>query len=164
MKNYKIKILIVAIALFNAIACTKEKKAVYEVNEVTIKGDNNPKVRSKTTLEFISIAYQDILGATVSTAQLSSLSIAYTAFGDKKLIEDMIIKNLLNEPGAIIPTKASMTADPLKFVDETIKKIFNRNPNEYEKYYFTNLITTNTNVTPEVFYYALMTSEEYRYY
>lgn len=160
----KLQYLLTLLLSVTLVGCTKDKKVLYEVKESTIKNTNSPKTKAKTTIEFISIAYQDVMGTTISQQKLSALSVAYTAFGDKKTIEDMIVKNLLNEPATTIPTKTSMNADPEKFVDETIKKILNRDAGAYEKYYFTKLINDNNTVTPTMIYYALMTSEEYRYY
>lgn len=160
----KIKILILVVAMAGLESCKKETNVVYEVNESTVNTFGNPKERIKTTVEFISIAYQDLFGSTISAQKLASLSVAYTAFGDKKLIEDMIIKNFINQPNTTIPTPAYMQGDKKKFIAETYKKIYNRNPGEYEIWFLEKQITDNSSLTPKMIYYALMTSDEYRYY
>ena len=43
-------------------------------------------------------------------------------------------------------------------------KLFNRKPDAFEKWHFTELINNHTNITAKIFYYSLMTSNEYRYY
>jgi hypothetical protein len=162
-KTYSFLILSTAILLFLS-SCKKEKTYLYEVTETTVDQEEGIKGNVKSTLEFISIAYSDLFGSSISNAELQNLTVAYNSFGDKKLIEDMIIRNFMNETGVNIPDKASMQADEGKFVTETYKLLYNREPNEFEKWFMTNLIQSDTSITPEVVYYSFMTSNEYRYY
>lgn len=149
-------------------SCKKEKEKiydyVYEVKDVNVNqaGVNKPNVKS--TVEFISISYSDLFGTTIDQANLTNLSLAYIAFGDRKFIEDMIIRNFLKKTGLMIPTKAEMTADVNVFVKDTYRKFYNRDPNEFEKWQLVNYINGDSNVTPELVYYSFMTSDEYRYY
>ena len=57
-----------------------------------------------------------------------------------------------------------MNTDVNLFVIATYKKFYNREPNEFELWQLTNLIQNDVNTTPELVYYAFMTSNEYRYY
>lgn len=152
--------------LFIAFAsgCKKETQYVYDVNPVTVEQEGGIKRHPKTTTEFISIAYNDLFGASISNADLQKLNVAYSAFGDRKLIEDMIIKNFLNDVSITLPTKAQMQNDVSKFVNDTYKKLYNRLPNEYEKYYVVKVINADATITPALVYYAMMTANEYRYY
>ena len=84
-------------------SCKKEKKITYHLNDVTIEKNTANKDHLKSTIEFISIAYSDIFGTVISTNKLAELSQIYKAFGDKKLIEQMVIKNFLNESSIQIP-------------------------------------------------------------
>lgn len=163
MKTQKIYHLLF-ISLFFVIGCTKEKTFVYDVNTITVTPDNGDKANAKTTTEFISIAYSDLFGNTISQDKLFKLNIAYTSFGDKKLIEDRIIRNFLNDPNVIIPGNQAMRDDIPEFISSAYKKFFNRLPDEFEKYYLVNMIQTDTNIKPEDIYYAMMTATEYRYY
>ena len=43
-----------------------------------------------STFKFISIAYSDLFGTRISSSDLTSLSLCYLAFGDKKFIEEII--------------------------------------------------------------------------
>lgn len=158
---YKI---IVACVFLTVVSCKKDKSYVYEVNDVNVVYDGSSKPNQKTTTEFISIAYSDLFGSTISNTELVKLSTAYSAFGDKKLIEEMIIKNFLNKPGVILPTKTQMNSNRNLFVSNAYKKLFNREPNEFELWGITNMLTADTSMTPEQVYYAAMTSNEYRYY
>jgi hypothetical protein len=160
MKRFKVCLLI-----FLAVAgCTKEKTFVYDVNTQTIETESGDKSNVKTTVEFISIAYSDLFGQSISQDKLSKLNIAYTSFGDKKLIEDRIIRNFLNDTNVVIPTDSQMHADIPLFITNSYKKFFNRNPDEFEKYYLVNLIQTDNNITAVNVYYSMMTATEYRYY
>lgn len=145
-------------------SCKKDPKYVYGVNDVTVSQSGVSKPNVKSTIEFISIAYSDLFGTTISAGELTDLSLCYLAFGDKKFIEDLIIRNFLNKPGVIIPTQATMTADVSAFASATYRKFYNRDPNEFEKWQVVNYINSNSSITPELVYYAFMTSDEYRYY
>lgn len=156
-------IVLLSLGLFFA-SCKKETKYVYGVNDVTVTQPGVSKPNVKSTIEFISIAYSDLFGTTITAGELTDLSLCYLAFGDKKFIEDMIIRNFLKKPGVIIPTQAQMNADVPAFVQATYRKFYNRDPNEFEKWQVSEYIKNNPNVTPELVYYAFMTSDEYRYY
>lgn len=144
--------------------CSKEKTFIYDVNTLNINAQDGDKVNVKTTTEFISIAYSDLFGTTISQDKLFKLNIAYTSFGDKKLIEDRIIKNFLNDTQVIIPTDQSMRDDIPVFITNAYKKFLNRLPDEFEKYYLVNMIQTDTDIKSVDVYYSLMTATEYRYY
>ena len=152
------------IILLGALSCSKEKSYLYDVNNVNVTQPGNNKNTAKTTTEFISIAYSDLFGTTVSNADLVNMFTAYSSFGDKKLIEDRIIRTLLDRPGVLVPTSQTMRNDISLFVTNSYKKFYNRAPNEFEKYYLKNLIQNDTAVTPAMLYYSFMTSNEYRYY
>ena len=118
----------------------------------------------KTSTEYISIAYSDIFGSTISTDLLNDLKKNYISFGDVGVTEDLIIRNFLNNSAAQIPSKAEMNNNIKQFVIDAYKKVYNRTPNEYEQWFLTNHIQNNSDVTPKVVYYSLMTSNEYRQY
>ena len=82
----------------------------------------------------------------------------------KKLIEDRIIRQFLDLPGTNIPSAQTMRNDIPAFITNTYKKLFNRNPNEFEKYYLKKMIQNDTTITSQMMYYSFMTSNEYRYY
>jgi len=147
-------------------ACKKEKSYLYEVNDVTIIQPGSDKQNIKTNIEFISIAHSDIFSKAITPKALVDISLAYQSFGDKKIIEDLIIRNFLKEvqsdTKAKFPTTIEMRNDLNGFISETYKRLFNRSPNEFELWYMNDLITKNSNVTPDLIYYSLMTTNEYR--
>ena len=82
--------------------------------------------------------------------------------GDVAVTEDLIIRNFLGDGAVDLPTEESMNNNPEQFVIDTYKKIFNREPNEYEIWFVKDCIEKDSSVTPLVVYYSLMTSNEYR--
>ena len=144
--------------------CKKESDIIYEVNDVNVNQPNADKDNVKSLTEFISIAYTDLFGSIISQTQLQTLAVPYSAFGDLKLIEDMIIKNFLNDQSVNIPSDTEMRANVDQFLLDTYGKFYNRLPNEFELWHMKTLINDNSEITPELVYYSLMTSNEYRYY
>ena len=144
--------------------CQKEKNIIYDVYDVNVNKPGADKDYVKSLAEFISIAYTDLFGQNISQAELQNLAVPYSGFGDLKLIEDMIIKNFLNDQSVIVPSDSEMRANVDQFVMDTYQKFFNRLPNEFELWHMKNRINENTDITPQLVYYAIMTSNEYRYY
>lgn len=158
------KILFLAFVCLCVTSCKKDVSYIYDVNDTNVTQPGVSKPNVKSTLEFISIAYSDLFGTTIGAGELTDLSLSYLAFGDKKFIEDRIIRNFLNKTGVIIPTQTTMTADVGAFVQATYRKFYNRDPNEFEKWQIVNKINGDSSITPELVYYSFMTSDEYRYY
>jgi hypothetical protein len=146
-------------------SCKKEKKITYQLNDVPIENNSANKDHLKSTIEFISIAYSDIFGTVISTNKLAELSTIYKAFGDKKLIEQMVIKNFLNEPSIQIPQIDRSSSSTINiFVQNMYTKLYNRTPDEYELWFVADMIQKDITLTSELIYFSLMTANEYRYY
>ena len=147
------------------VSCKKEKDVTYQLDDVTIENNAANKDHLKTTTEFISIAYSDIFGTVISTNKLADLTRIYKAFGDKKLIEQMVIKNFLNEPSIQIPQIDRTSISTINsFVQNMYTKLYNRTPDEYELWFVSNMIENDSDLTSELIYFSLMTANEYRYY
>jgi hypothetical protein len=151
-------------ALLAIAGCKPDPDIIYQVDDVEVTRPTGQKGSQKSLTEFISIAYADVIEQSITQDILIALSQPYSGFGDLKYIEDLIIRNLLNAPNAQLPTEAQMRADVNAFVIATYQRFFNRNPNEFEQWYLKNLIDDNPDITPELVYYSIMTSDEYRYY
>lgn len=145
-------------------SCTKEKEIVYELNPVSVTQSGGDKSQPKSTAQFVSIAWQDLFGSNIPQSELVKLNTAYTSFGDKKVVEDAIIRNFLNKPGLNVPAVPSVNGDTLAFIRNSYLKFYNREPGVFESHYLREQFRQNTALTPVVFYYALMTSDEYRFY
>jgi hypothetical protein len=157
--------MIFLLSVLTLVSCKKEKKVTYHVNDVNITQNSAVKDHLKSTTEFISIAYSDIFGTVITTDKLADLSTMYRAFGDKKLIEEMVIKNFLNESTIQIPQIDRTSEITIQnFVSNSYKKLFNRTPDEYELWFVSDMILKDDNLTSELIYFSLMTANEYRYY
>lgn len=150
--------------LFFLSSCKKEQVVVYDVNQEKVYQNASEKKSLKTETEFISIAYSDLFGTGITYDVLEKLQGPYISFGDKGLVVDLIIRNFLASPAAKIPADNEMRADLPKFVAETYLKFFNREPDEFEQWKLEQIIRNDNNITAEIVYYAMMTSDEYRYY
>lgn len=158
------RILIIVLLSTIFFSCKKERAILYDVQDAYVKRDGTNKTRLKTSTEFIAIAYSDIFGSTIQQNKLDEIALVYESFGDKKLIEDIIVKNFINSSSALIPSATAMKEDMDKFISDTYKKLYIREPSETEAFKLKELLNSNSAITPLVVYYALMTSNEYRYY
>jgi hypothetical protein len=148
------------------ISCTKEKQQVnrYVLGDVAAPGYFPGKNNIKSDLQFISIAFTDLYGVQIPNAKLSALTEGYNSLGDKQIIIDRILRNLLKDPSIQKPDMQSMRGDIPLFVRDCYRRFLVREPNESELWYLKKLIEENETLTPEDIFYAFMTSEEYKYY
>ena len=137
---------------------------IYEVNEVAVKQQSADKQNLKSDLEFLSLAYSDLFGEPIPNNILNQMLQAYQSLGDKALIADILIRNMLNEPNASVPSDADMRSDIKQFVEDTYLLFYVRQPSDYERWYFEELISSQSDITPEMVYYAFLTSDEYRFF
>lgn len=177
MMNVKINSFILLLSLL-VFSCTKDEisdktikknvilqaEYIYDLENISIYQEGLQKPNSKTLQEFASIAYTELFGTTIPAQKMTDLVISYVSFGDKKMIEDLMIRNFLQLPGVQIPTSIQMQADVDNFILQTYQRFYTRVPNEFEIWQLKEYINNNTSVTPELIYYAFMTSDEYRYY
>jgi hypothetical protein len=162
MKSIKLSVLVLSSLLFTA--CEKEVDYLYEVNPVSVQTPGSVKTNAKSTVEFLTIAWADLFGTQIPQQELSKLNTVYVAFGDKKMIEDRILLNFLSKSGVQIPAQTNVSGDTVLYINNTYKKLFNRDANAFEKYYLKEQIRLNASMTSKVIWYALMISDEYRYY
>ena len=157
-------ILLLFASILGFAGCKKETFVTYGVEDVNISQPGAVKPNVKTDLEFISIAYTDLFGTTISPSTLQNLSVSYQSLGDKRTMIEMIILNFLNEPGLQIPSETSMRGDVDAFVASSYRKFFVREPAAFEQWFVANKIRNNADITPELVWYAFMTRQEYRFY
>lgn len=165
MKLYSIYFATAALViLFFAASCNKEQRVIYQVQEQELYQNSAEKQTQKTTTQFISIAYNDLFGTNITSDELTKLDIAYQSLGDKSVLEDMIVKSLINRGSVQIVSNDSMRSNKTLFVELSYLRFFNRKPNEFEEWKMVDMIEKNPDITPKMVYYSLMTSDEYRYY
>lgn len=156
--------LLAAAILLAAVSCKREQVVQYKIPDQKISTLNAPKNNLKSDQEFISILYPDLFGVPMPTAVLNDVTNASQSFGDKAVITDLLFRNYLKQSGLDIPDSASMRADPDAFVKAAYRKLFVRDPNEQEIWYVGKLIRENPDLSPQAIYYAMVMSNEYRYY
>ena len=137
---------------------------IYEVNPVEVYASNAEKAKQKSSQQFISILYSNLTNKTIPGDELSKLSELSLSFGDKELMNQVLLENFLGNPGIIIPTNDEMRSNPDAFVNETYLKFFLRYPTEYEKYFFKDMIMKDQDITSEMVYAAFVQSNEYLFY
>lgn len=169
--KFSLWLLLAGMALQPMASCKKEivqkqvyDQVVYEVNPTTLYGSNSEKTRLKSPDQFVSILYSDLFNKTPSTGYLNNLTEVFLSFGDKRLIQEMYLENLLNDPAVDLPSVQEMRADPEQFVTDTYVRFYQRLPTEYEKFYLSRLIAEDTLLTPEQVYTAFIQGNEYQYY
>jgi len=108
--------------------------------------------------------YSDLFGGNVSQGEIDAIIVAYASLGDKELITDLVIRNLLNDGRASLPSEGEMRSDIDKFIVDTYVKFYIREPNAYEKWELKRIIEADPGMTPEMIYYAFLTSDEYRFF
>ena len=160
----KLIYILIGICFFSS--CKKENPThIFGVTDVVVTQSSVDKNRLKTDVEFVSIAYADIFGASISQGELENVSVTYKSFGDKSLVIEMIIRKFIMNEGNNIPIiDRSSTSTTEVFVKDIYKKIYNREPSAFEKWYLSDLIKNESSITSEMVYYSLMTATEYRYY
>lgn len=152
------------LALLMATGCHKEVVKQYQIEDVKLYSSASEKKNLKSDEQFISILYTDLYGKSISNQELVNMNQAYTSIGDKSLIIDILIKSLLSDSAAEVPTDTEMRQDVAKFIEETYKRFLVRKPTKQEQWFLSNQIAKNPSLKPVDIYYSLLTSDEYRYY
>lgn len=145
-------------------SCTKHEVNKYEINNVPLQGENTQKNNLKSDLQLISIMYTDLFGQSIPNNQLKYLNQAYTSFGDKDVVIERITQNFILDPLALIPSDSTMRSDPEKFISDAYKRFYVRTPTESEVWFLKNEIEGNTTLRSLDVFYAILTSDEYKYY
>ena len=106
-----------------------------------------------------------MFGTNISQSELDNVITTYQSFGDKSLVIELIIRKFVfSDQSNISQIDRSSDASIEAFVQQAYEKVYNRTPNSFEKWYLTDFLKSNENVNSQLFYYAIMTANEYRYY
>ena len=122
------------------------------------------KNKEKTNEQYLNIVYANLYQQALSPDKLVDLSNVIQSIGDKQVAHEIIISKMMNDPNIKLPPLSEMKADPEKFIINTYKRFFVREPTQAEKAFFLNFIKSHPNITPEHIYFAFATSAEYDYY
>jgi hypothetical protein len=145
-------------------ACKKEEDITYGVNQVNADSYNSGKDKLKSTFQYISILYANLFQKALSANELVEITDCITSIGCKEVAHEIVLSNLMNKTGVIMPSDSLMRSDVVAFLEDTYKRFFIRNITEAEREYFTNFLETHPNVSVEMVYTAFSLSNEYQFY
>jgi len=148
----------------NVLEKTVYDNVIYQVDTVNLYSSNADKTKQKSAEQFISILFSNLTTETIPSDDLNNIAEVSYSFGDNGLMNTMLLENFLGNPGIDIPTDDEMRDNIEQFVVDTYLKFYLRQPDEYEKYYFINLISQDASITPEMVYASFAQSNEYLFY
>lgn len=161
---------LISIILFSG-SCKKDldqqviyDNVIYEVTPVSVYASNAEKTKQKSPEHFISILYSNLTNKSIPGDDLNNLSELSLSFGDKELMNRILLENMLADPEINVPSNEEMRSNTEKFVQETYLKFFLRNPTTYEAYFFKDLIDHDDAINSEAVYAAFAQSNEYLFY
>lgn len=144
--------------------CKKDIVAKFEVHNQNVLDASLNKDKPKTNKQAISILYTTLFQSAISSNDLFQTERVIESFGDKALINEVIISNYMNTSQVILPSDSMMKAKPDQFITDTYKRFFVRIPSELEVSFFREYLSANPNVTAEMVYTAFASSDEYQFY
>jgi hypothetical protein len=148
--------------LFFLFGCKKD--VAYQLNEEDIFPIDAQKGKLKTEGQYLAILHANLFQQALSANKVIELEDIIFGFGDKDLIHEVIISNLMNKQNVQLPTDSAMHADPEQFMLDTYERFLIRRPSEAELTWFINYIDNHPNVSTELVYFAFALSNEYLYY
>ncbi len=151
-----------SILLFAFSACKQE--VAYQLNEEEIYPIDAQKAKLKTEGQYLAILHANLFQQALSANKVIELEDIIFGFGDKDLIHEVIISNLMNKQNVQLPSDSSMRANPEQFMLDTYERFLVRRPSEAELTWFINFIENHPTVTTELVYFAFALSNEYLYY
>lgn len=158
----KILLLFIVFVLLGS-ACQKQEYR-YGLTSVDVLQPSENKDKVKTAEQYLAVLYVNFYQKAISTKQLVELERLVRSIGDKRLVYELIISNFLNSSDVILPEVNEMRADLPKFVKETYRRFYVREPSQIELEYYVNYLENNTNVNPEMVYFSFAISDEFFFY
>ncbi|MEL7534117.1 MAG: hypothetical protein AAFN10_22610 [Bacteroidota bacterium] len=156
--------LLCLLALSLLTACQSNDTYFYEVNPLELPSSTANKDKAKSLDQYISILYANLFQDAISADELSEIHKVMESIGDKELAREVVISNLMNRDGIMIPSDEDMRNDIDAFLMDTYKRFFVREPSEAEKAYMRSYINSNPDITAELVYFSFAMSEEYQFY
>ncbi len=145
-------------------SCTVEDNYLYEIKEQTILPVNSEKDKDKSNVQYISILYTNLFRKAMSPNDMLDALRAIESIGDKQVAFDILVSKYMNSDEVVLPTEEEMRKDPEKFIRDTYKRFFVRQPTQAELTWMINYINSRPEVNPEHFYFAFATSNEHFHY
>ena len=158
------KKLLIILLCFPLLFSSCKKDDVYELNEINATSYNANKNKLKSSNQFISILHANLFQKALSANELVEISRCIESIGDKEVAHEIILSNLMNKEGVIIPSDSLMRDDLNVFIEESYKRFFVRDITEAEREFFLSFFESHPNVSAEMVYMAFSLSNEYQYY
>lgn len=155
-------LMIFSLQIFSS--CTVEDNYLYEIKEQTILPVNSEKDKDKSNVQYISILYTNLFRKAMSPNDMLDALRAIESIGDKQIAFDILVSKYMNSDEVVLPTEEEMREDPEKFIRDTYKRFFVRQPTQAELTWMINYINSRPEVNPEHFYFAFATSNEHFHY
>lgn len=137
---------------------------IYDLGNQVVYTSASQKTKQKTATQYLSILYADLKQTTIPNNELTNLSQVNLAFGDKGLVNEVLVSHYMNNPGVVLPTAAYMRANLDQFITDTYIRFYQRKPSSYEMYGLKKIIADDPNMTPELVYSSFALSDEYWFY
>ncbi len=153
-----------AIALIAATGCERPSESHFILEDYGVEASSAGKDRVKSPEQWVSIVYTNLFQTGLPANDQFDLAEVFESIGDQDVAREVVLSNFFNEEGVILPTAASMHANPDAFITETYLRFFVRPPSTAEMTFMRGFIAENPDITPEVVYLAFGLSEEYQYY
>ncbi len=155
---------ILILLLVTAQSCKQDDYVVFEIEEQTILPVNAEKDKDKTNVQYISILYTNLFRKAMSPNDMLDALNAIESIGDKQVAFDILVSKYMNSNEVVIPSDEEMREDPEKFIRDTYKRFFVRQPTQAELTWMRNYINSRQDVTAELIYFAFATSNEHFHY
>lgn len=157
--------LLVLLLLLSTQSCKRLKHDVeYELNSVDAETPSQDKTKAKTTEQYISILYANIFQKAISPDDLYDIGRCIASIGDKDIAHEIVVSNFMNRSDKIIPSDSAMRADTDRFINETYRRFYVRDPSIAEKTWLKNYLLNNPQISAELIYMSFALSNEYQYY
>ena len=144
--------------------CKKDEPIKYGLKSTDILTPSVNKDKQKTPAQYIAVLYVNLFQQAISTADQVEIERLLRSIGDKRLAYELIISSYMNDPQVILPAYTDMRANLDQFIIDTYERFYVRPPTQLEQEYMKNYLENNTDITPELVYFAFAISDESFFY
>lgn len=144
--------------------CERPAEAHYVLEDYGVEAASAGKDRLKSSEQWVSIVYTNLFQTGLPANDQFDIAEVFESIGDQDIAREVLLSNFFNEEGVVLPSVASMQANPDAFIEETYIRFFVRPPSTAERTFLRNFIQDTPDLTPELVYLAFGLSEEYQYY
>lgn len=137
---------------------------VSELDYVAVQDHSRQKREFMSDRDFVSLAYSDLFCHQITSAELDKLLQTYKEVSDKSLVRDMVVRDFLRSKFLILPGAQDIRTDKDKFITDTYRKFYRRDPTKLERWTMFDQISKDTNCNAVLIYYSFLSSEEYLNY